>query len=85
MGTVSKDLRENQEATEEMTVILNYINSTKESLHKSSFKGVINKGLLELNLALKGFSLVPLETLSKNDYWISVWIDGEGYYIADSI
>ena len=82
MGTISKDFRENQEAAEEMTVILNYINSAKESLHKSS---VINKGLLELNLALRGFSLVPLETLSKKDYWISVWIDGEGYYIADSI
>ena len=68
-----------------MISITNYVTSARDSLQRSSFRGVINKGLLELNLALRGFSLVPLETLSKKDYWISVWIDGEGYYIADSI
>lgn len=85
MGTISKDFRESKEEPDRMISIRNYVTSARDSLQKSSFRGVINKGLLELNLALRGFSLVPLETLSKKDYWISVWIDGEGYYIADSI
>ena len=85
MGTISKDFRESKEEPNRMISIRNYVASARDSLQKSSFRGVINKGLLELNLALRGFSLVPLETLSKKDYWISVWIDGEGYYIADSI
>ena len=60
-----------------------YVKKLIKVFNASESKGELNRGLFELNLALNGLSLVPQATLAREDHWDTIYLDGEGYYIAD--